>query len=121
MVDEEGRGEASLRREASKVKDLEMRSFEALTRNFYLMRSALRYFSHKKGLSFTASDVSDEFPLTIPVAGSCLRALEMLDIVEGRGSSRKRYMPEGTDLSRMEDLGEVLRENQELEDFRPGD
>lgn len=109
-----------VRKDVSKAKDLYEREFKALTRNFYLMRSALRYFSVKQGLSFTSSKVADNFPLTVSSAGSCLKALEQLGVVESRTSSRKRFMPQNCDLERMEVVGEVLRENYEIGEFRKG-
>lgn len=109
-----------IRNDVSKAKDLHEREFKALTRNFYLMRSALRYFSVKQGLSFTSSKVADNFPLTVSSAGSCLKALEQLDVVESRNSSRKRFMPQKCNLERMETVGEVLRENYEIGEFREG-
>jgi hypothetical protein len=47
--------------------------------------------------------------------------MEEMDIVESRSSSRKRFMPQKCDLERMEDVGEILRENYEIRSFRPVD
>lgn len=113
--------ETRLRNDIVDAKDLYEREFKAFTRNFYLMRSALRYFSVKQGLSFTSSKVADNFPMTVSTAGSCLKVMEEMDIVESRSSSRKRFMPQKCDLERMEDVGEILRENYEIRSFRPVD
>lgn len=84
------------------------------------MRSALRYFGVKKGVSFTSSKVSECFPLPVTVAGSCLKVLEDLDVVESRGSSNSpdRYLPESVDLDRMKNVEKVLVESSELSGFR---
>lgn len=101
------------------AKDLHEREFKSFTRNFYLMKSALRYFSVKQGLSFTSSKVADNFPVTVSTAGSCLKVMEEIGVVESRNSSRKRFMPQKCDLERMEEVGEILRENYEIRSFRP--
>lgn len=106
-----------VKEDVARLKDLNQRQFQALTRNFYLMRSALRYFSVKQGLSFTSSKVADNFPLTVSTAGSCLKALEELGVVESRTSSRKRFLPRDTDMERFMEIGEVLRNNFEIEGF----
>lgn len=111
--------ETRLRNQIVDAKDLYEREFKAFTRNFYLMKSALRYFSVKQGLSFTSSKVADNFPVTVSTAGSCLKAMEEMDIVESRNSSRKRFMPQKCNLERMEEVGEILRENYEIKSFRP--
>jgi len=109
----------SLRNDIVDAKDLHDREFKALTRNFYLMRSALRYFSVKQGLSFTSSKVADNFPVTVSTAGSCLKVMEEIGVVESRNSSRKRFMPQKCDLDKMERAGEILRENYEIREFNP--
>lgn len=108
-----------LMEDVSRVKDLHEREFKVFTRNFYTMRSALRYFSVKQGLSFTSSKVAENFPANISVAGACLKVMEELDVIESRTSSKKRYMPGETDLERMEKIGALLRENYEIRDFDP--
>jgi GTP-sensing pleiotropic transcriptional regulator CodY len=83
------------------------------------MRSALRYFSVKQGLSFTSSKVADNFPLTVSTAGSCLKALEDLGVVESRTSSRKRFLPQDTDMERLLEIEQVLKDNFEIDGFTP--
>jgi hypothetical protein len=107
-----------LQEEISRVKDLHQREYQALTRNFYLLKSALRYFSVKQGLSFTSSKVADNFPLTVSTAGSALKAFEHLDVVKSRTSSRKRFLPQDTDMKRLSQVEEVLRKNLEIDGFR---
>jgi len=109
----------SLRHDIARAKDLYEREFKALTRNSYIMRSALRYFSVKQGLSFTSSKVADNFPVTVSTAGSCLKVMDEIGAVESRNSSRKRFMPQKCDLEKMEEAGEILRANYEIRDFRP--
>lgn len=93
------------------------RKYQHFTNNFYLIKSALRYYSIKKNMSFTSSTVSDDFPIPVSVAGSSLSVLEEIGVIEKRtDSSNKRYMPEDVDLELMEDVGEVLRENREISD-----
>lgn len=113
--------ETQLRNQIIDAKDLHEREFKAFTRNFYLMRSALRYFSVKQGLSFTSSKIAENFPFTISTAGSCLKVMEEIDIVKSRNSTKKRYMPQKCDLEKMEKVGEVLRENYEIREFGPKD
>lgn len=108
-----------LMEEVSRIKDIHEREFKVFTRNFYIMKSALRYFSVKQGLSFTSSKVAENFPANVSVAGACLKVMEELDVIECRTSSKKRYMPEKTDLDRMEEIGSLLRENYEIRDFNP--
>lgn len=103
----------------SRIKDFHSREFKIFTRNFYLMRSALRYFSVKQGLSFTSSKVAENFPMTVSTAGSCLKVMEKLEIIESRTSSKKRFMPGNCDLERMETVGEILRDNYEIDEFDP--
>jgi hypothetical protein len=111
--------EGNLWEEVEKVKDFHERNFTQLTDNFYIMRAVLRYYSVKQGKSITSADVSDNFPLTAPVAGSCLTALEELGVVEKRSesSSKSRYLPQDVDMERMAELEEVLKERLEIEDF----
>ena len=108
-----------LRQDIIDSKDWDSRRFDQLVNNFYLMRSALRYFSVKKGISFTSSKVSESFPLPVTVAGSCLKVLEDLDVVESRSSSNSpdRYLPETVDLDKMKDIEKILVENSELNEF----
>lgn len=112
-----------LRDQVVELKDFEERKFHHLVENFYVLRSALRYYSVKKGKSFTSSQVSEDFPVAVTVAGSSLNILTELDIVQPRrrSSSPDRYLPENVDIDRMNDLGNVLRENHEIKPFRPGD
>ncbi|WP_414837296.1 hypothetical protein ACK3SF_03445 [Candidatus Nanosalina sp. VS9-1] len=112
--------EKDLRREIEDLKDFNGRSFDYLSRNFYLMKSALRYFSEKKSVSFTSSRVADNFPMTVPVAASCLNALQELEVVDVRtqSSSPDKYMPQTVDLDRMEDIGDILRESREIREFK---
>lgn len=108
-----------LMEEVSRVKDLHEREFKVFTRNFYTMKSALRYFSVKQGLSFTSSKVAENFPANVSVAGACLKVMEELNVIESRTSSKNRYMPQGSDLERMEKIGDILRENYEIREFNP--
>lgn len=110
-----------LREDISRSKDFHTRKFSDLTSNFYLMKSALRYYSVKKGMSITSSRVSEDFPLAVTVAGSCLSLLEELDVIEKRteSSSADRYPPEQVDLERLEAVQEILVESLELEPFQP--
>lgn len=112
--------EKSLREEVIKAKNHHERKFTLLTENFYLMRSALRYFTQKKGSSFNSSKVAENFPLPVPVAGSCLNILEKLGVVEARtkSSSPDLYMPRKVDLDRMCEVGEILRESHEIREFK---
>jgi len=95
------------------------RPFLYLTENFYVMKAALRYFSVKKGMSFTSSKLSENFPISTPVAGSCLKILNELDVVDARSesSSPDRYMPEDVDIERLEKIEEVLVESKEIQEF----
>jgi hypothetical protein len=110
----------SIRDELARLKDQHERKFQHLSDNFYIMRSALRYFSVKRGRSFTSSRVAEDFPMPVTVAGSCLSALEMLEVIESRtrSSSPDRYLPGKVDLERMESVREVLLENFEIGEFR---
>ena len=109
-----------IQKELEDLKDFDGRSFDYFTRNFYLMRSALRYFSEKKSVSFTSSKVAENFPPTVPVAASCLNALEKLGVVEARkkSSSPDIYMPQDVDLDRLEEIRKVLLENHEIREFK---
>jgi hypothetical protein len=111
--------EGSLWNEVEKVKDFHGRNFSQLTDNFYIMRAVLRYYSVKQGKSITSASISDNFPITAPVAGSCLTALEKLEVVEKRteSSSKSRYLPQDVDMERMMELEEVLKRRLEIEDF----
>jgi hypothetical protein len=113
--------EPDLRDIAVELKDFEQRKFNYLVDNFYVLRSALRYYSVKKGTSFTSSKLSEDFPIAVTVAGSSLNILTELGIVEPRrrSSSPDRYLPEEVDLQRMIKLGDVLAENHEIKKFNP--
>jgi hypothetical protein len=119
MDGEVSRVKEDLKRSLEDLKDLDERCFERLTDNFYLMRSALRYFSRKRSSSFNSSRISENFPLTVPVAGSCLYALEKLDVVESRGKSNSPdvFMPQKVDIDRMERIQDVLLESREIREF----
>lgn len=108
-----------LRNEVEKVKDFHGRNFSQLTSNFYIMRAALRYYSVKQGRSITSARISDDFPLTAPVAGSCLTVLEALGVVEKRNesSSKNRYLPSDVDMEKLKDLEKILQESYEIEGF----
>jgi len=103
------------------AKDGSERKFKTFTGSFYILKSALRYFSVKKGMSFTSSKVSDNFPVSAPVAGSSLKILDELGVVESRtrSSSPNRYMSEDVDLEKMEQIQEILIENFEIKEFNP--
>jgi len=107
------------RTELIELKNFDDRNFNYLTQNFYIMRGALRYYSERLGTSFTSSDLAEDFPVTVPVAASCLNALKQMDIVEARteSSSPDRYMPETVDMDKLEEIGDVLRENMEIKEF----
>jgi hypothetical protein len=109
----------SLREEVVRVRNHHERKFNHLTDNFYVMRSALRYFSVKQGLSFTSSKISDNFPVPVTVAGSCLTVLDELDVVDPRtrSSAPDRYVPQDVDMDRMREIKEVLLENYEIQEF----
>lgn len=111
---------SDIRAKVVDAKNFNDRSFSYLTQNFYIMRSALRYYSVKLGSSFTSSDVAEDFPITVPVAASCLNVLKELEVVEARteSSSPDRYMPETVDLEKIDKIGDVLRENREIKEFR---
>ncbi|MFB6174913.1 MAG: hypothetical protein ABEJ87_02965 [Candidatus Nanohalobium sp.] len=111
---------SELKEDVVRVKDLHGRQFQALTRNFYVIRAAVRYFAVKQGLSFTSSKVAENFPLTVSSAGSSLNALEHLGVIESRTSSRKRFLPKDTDMERLSRVEDVLRDNFEISEFRPG-
>jgi len=101
------------------IKDLNGRQFKIFTENFHLIKASIRYFKVKKQLSFTASKISDNFPLTIPAAGSSLSILKELEVVKPRkrSSSPDLYMPGDVDLERLEKIEEILVENLEIEEF----
>lgn len=117
------KGEKDLRRSIVDAKNSSERKFKTFTANFYVLKSALRYFSVKKGMSFTSSKVADNFPISTPIAGSSLRILNDLDVVDARtqSSSPDRFMPETVDLERMEEIEGILIENFEIKEFNPKD
>jgi hypothetical protein len=108
-----------LREEVAKVKDLHERKFNYLTDNFYVMRSALRYFAVRQGLSFDASKVADNFPVVVSVAGSCLNVLSELGVLEPRtdSTSPDLYLPRSVDMERLDDIWRILLEEKEIEEF----
>ncbi|MFB6159153.1 MAG: hypothetical protein ABEJ95_05880 [Candidatus Nanohalobium sp.] len=104
-----------IKKEVVDAKNHDGRNYSRFTSNFYILRSALRYFKVKKNVSFTSSKVAEEFPLPVSTAGSALKVLEDLDIVERRtDSTRKRYMPGDVDLEKLEKVRKVLLENHEI-------
>lgn len=105
--------------DVARVKDFNGRSFQSFTRNFYLCKSFLRYFSVRMSTSFNSSKVSNQFPLSVTVAGTCLTVLEKLEVIEARteSSSASRYMPETVDLERLEKIEKILLDNREIEGF----
>jgi hypothetical protein len=84
-----------------------------------VIKSALRYYSVNQGLSFTASKIGDEFPVSVPAAGSSLKILSDLGVVESRNdsSSANRYMPDNVDLEKLLQVEDILIEQLELEEF----
>lgn len=109
----------NLKRDIVELKDLEDRQFKIFKENFYLAKAAVRYFAVKNQMSFTAARVADNFPLTIPSAGSCLNMLEQLGVIKSRtqSSSPNRYMPQSTDIERLKQVEKTLVENYEIEEF----
>ena len=112
----------NLKTELERAKDFHARKFSDLTSNFYLMKSALRYYSVKKGMSITSTRVSEDFPVAVTVAGSCLSLLDELDVIETRNesSSADRYPPGDVNLERLQKLEDILVESLEIEGFRSG-
>lgn len=108
-----------VRQDVVKAKDMNERKFKYLSDNFYIVRSALRYFSVKQGRPITSSKLADNFPLTAPIAGSCLSVLDHLDVVEKRTESNSPhvYMPEKVDMERLESVEQVLRDNYEINEY----
>lgn len=108
-----------VRQEVVKAKDFNQRQFKNFTSNFYVIKSALRYYSVNQGLSFTASKIGDDFPISVPAAGSSLKILSELDVIEARteSSSANRYLPENVDLDRLVEVEKILVEQLELEKF----
>ncbi len=113
--------DGELAEEIIKAKDRYDRQFKNFTRSFYVMKSALRYFSINQGLSFTSSKIADNFPVTAPVAGSALKIFDELGVVEPRNSSSSpdRYMPSEVNMDRLLEVEEVLVESFEIEGFLP--
>lgn len=108
-----------IRNNVVKAKDLNGRQFNNFTSNFYVIKSALRYYSVNQGLSFTASKIGDEFPVSVPAAGSALKILTDLQVIEPRSnsSSANRYMPEDVNLDRLLAVEKVLVKQLEIEEF----
>lgn len=113
--------EKDLRRSIVDAKNASERKFKTFTSNFYVLKSALRYFSVKKGMSFTSSKVADNFPISTPIAGSSLRILNDLDVVDARteSSSPDRYMAEDVNLEKMKEIEMILVDNFEIKEFNP--
>jgi hypothetical protein len=110
---------SDVKQQVVKAKDMNERKFKYLSDNFYVVRSALRYFSVKQGRPLTSSKLSDNFPLTAPIAGSCLDMLDQLDVVEKRTESNSPhvYMPEKVDMVRLESVEQVLKDNYEINEY----
>ena len=108
-----------LRQQIVEVKDFRSRQFKIFKDNFYLIKAAVRYFAVKNGLSFTSTKVSENFPMSVTTAGSCLSVLKDLDVLDVRteSSSPDRYMPQSVDMQRLEQIETILRENREIEEF----
>ncbi len=108
-----------LKTEVVRLKNGYPRKFKIFTKNFYITKSAVRYYKVKKNMSFTARKVSDNFPVSIPVAGSCLSILNELEVVKARteSSSPNRYLPKDIDMERLHDVEQLLAENYEIEEF----
>jgi len=108
-----------VRRDLVDAKNHFGRQFDQFTQNFYIMKASLRYFAVKKKMSFKSSDISESFPVNTPVAGSCLKVLNELDVVNARteSSSPNRYMPRNVDLKKMMKIEEILVENREIPEF----
>lgn len=93
-------------------------NFNHLTRNFYVMKAALRYFKVKNGMSITSSKISEKFPVESYTAGCALKTLDEIGVVESRtDSSSKRYMPEDINLEKMEEVQNILVDSREINDF----
>jgi|APHM01.1.fsa_nt_gi hypothetical protein len=110
-----------MRQNVIDAKNASERKFKTFTGNFYILKSALRYFSVKKGMSFTSSKLANNFPVSATIAGSSLRILNDLGVVQARteSSSPDRYMPKDVNLNKMEKVEEILIENFEIKDFNP--
>lgn len=107
-----------LRQDVARAKDMNERSFQVLTKNFYIFRAAIRYFAVRQGLSFTSSKIADRFPITASSAGSGLNLLDELGVLESRTSSSKnRYMPKNVDIERLKRIEQVLKDSYEIRDF----
>lgn len=107
-----------VREDVARAKDMNGRSFQVLTKNFYIFRAAIRYFAVRQGLSFTSSKIADRFPIAASSAGSGLNVLDELGVLESRTSSSKnRYMPKNVDIERLREIETVLRSSYEIRDF----
>ncbi len=108
-----------LKQDLVRVKDLNERKYGYFTDNFYILKTALRYFTVRQSRPITSSKLSDNFPMTAPIAGSCLDIMDKLDILEKRSKSNSPdlYMPEKADLERMTEIEKVLKQNYEIEEF----
>lgn len=103
----------------SQAKDLNGKQFKVFSNNFYLIKAALRYYTEDVGMSFTATKISDDFPLNVFSAGSCLSMLDKLDVIEPRTNSKSasRYMPRSLDKERLIAVEKVLEDNLEIKPF----
>jgi len=101
------------------AKNHNSRNFTQLTNNFYLVKSALRYYTVKNEMSFTSGKIADNFPLPLNAVGSSLKVLEELEVIQSRteSSHQNRYMPQQVDLEKLEEIEEILLENKEIDDF----
>ena len=106
-------------REVVDAKNHNSRNFTQLANNFYLVKTALRYYTVKKDMSFTSGKISDNFPIPLNAVGSSLKVLEQLDVIKSRTESKhqNRYMPQQVDLEKLQEIEEILKENREIEDF----
>jgi len=109
----------NLKQDIVKVKDMNERKFGYFTDNFYLLKTALRYFTVRQSRPINSTKLSENFPMTTPVAGSCLDIMHQLEVIEKRTKSNSPdlYMPEKADMNRMQDIEKVLLENYEIEEF----
>lgn len=111
--------QVDLKEEIVKLKDHRNRQFQIFTDNFHILKAALRYFSVKQGTSITSSKVANNFPLTVCTAGSGLKMLAELGVVEKRSesSSPNRYMSRDVDMERLQRVEDILVEGREVSEF----
>lgn len=109
----------SIREDVVRAKDHYGRQFKVFTSNFHVIKAGVRYFAVDLGMSFTSTKISQDFPITASVAGSCLSLLEELGVLEQRteSSSQSRYMPGQVNMQRLMEIEEILVESREIESF----